>query len=306
MARKTLTFALLALMAITAHAQRFDWVKSYSGQDPAGGGVANKPVGIVHDSEGNIYYLGQFGVGAGIDTTHFLPFAPSGSGTRTAGAVIAKFSPSGEMLWHKIVYSNDNQHTSSYQIQMLGDTAIACLMQLNQPDGYGLYTYFLDTLLRNYDGYFVDNDSIMKGSLGALLTFNLDGDLIERHMMQTAFIDTTGELLKPYGEIQTMPIGAHHFCIDNDGNIILLRTAQDYAPGYGSISDGMVMGLRFIIDGHKYFDFFPEEHPQEWEHQILKFSPTFDSMLFANYFIPPHCRANIQYFIQYFFQFPNE
>ena len=32
MARKTLTFALLALLAITAHAQHFDWVKSYIGE----------------------------------------------------------------------------------------------------------------------------------------------------------------------------------------------------------------------------------------------------------------------------------
>ena len=286
-AYKIALFAALILLSLPSHAQYFDWVKSYSGQDPAGGGVANEPVGIVHDSEGNIYYLGQFGVGAGIDTTHFLPIAPSGPGINTAGAVIAKFSPAGEMLWHKVVYSNDNQHTSSYQIQMLGDTAIACLMEINQPDGYGLYTYFLDTLLRAYDGYFVDNDSVMKGSIGALLTFNLDGELIERHMMQTAYFDTTGNLLKPYGEIQTMPLGAHHFCIDNEGNIILLRTAQDYAPGYGSLTDGSVTGLRFIIDGHKYFDFSPTDRPQSWEHQILKFSPHFNDLLYTRYIIEP-------------------
>ena len=32
MTRKTLTFALLALLAVTAHAQHFDWVKSYIGE----------------------------------------------------------------------------------------------------------------------------------------------------------------------------------------------------------------------------------------------------------------------------------
>lgn len=286
-AYKIALFAALILLSLPSHAQYFDWVKSYSGQDRSSGGYNNIPTGIVNDSEGNIYYLGDFGMGAGIDTTHFLPIAPSGPGINTSGTVIAKFSPAGEMLWHKTVYSNNGQNTISCQIQMLGDTAIACLMQLKQPNGYGLYTYFLDTLLRDYDGYFVDNDSVMRGTLGALLTFNLDGELIERHMMQTAYFDTTGNLLKPYGEIQTMPLGAHHFCIDNEGNIILLRTAQDYAPGYGSLTDGAVTGLRFIIDGHKYFDFYPQGRPQGWEHQILKFSPHFDSMIFAKYFIQP-------------------
>ena len=93
-------------------------------------------------------------MGAGIDTTYFLPIAPSGPGINTSGTVIAKFSPAGEMLWHKAVYSNNGQNTISCQIQMLGDTAIACLMQLNQPNGYDLYTYFLDTLLRAYDGLY--------------------------------------------------------------------------------------------------------------------------------------------------------
>ena len=52
MARKTLTFALLALMASTAHAQRFDWVKTYSGQEPTGKSW-NFIVSSVTDSHGN-------------------------------------------------------------------------------------------------------------------------------------------------------------------------------------------------------------------------------------------------------------
>lgn len=52
MTRKTLTFALLALLAITAHAQHFDWVKSYSGQEPTGK-FWNYIVSSVTDSHGN-------------------------------------------------------------------------------------------------------------------------------------------------------------------------------------------------------------------------------------------------------------
>ena len=52
MTRKALTFALLALLAITAHAQHFDWVKSYSGQEPTGK-FWNYIVSSVTDSHGN-------------------------------------------------------------------------------------------------------------------------------------------------------------------------------------------------------------------------------------------------------------
>lgn len=286
--RKTIWLtALIILPIFSAHAQRFDWVKTYSGQDPFGGGYANEPVGIVHDSQGNIYYLGHFGVGAGIDTTHFLPFAPSGPGINTSGTVIAKFSPSGEMLWHKIIYSNNGQHTSAYQIQMLGDSAIVCLVEFTQPDGASTYTYFIDTLLTEYGNYFIDNDSIDIGRMSALLTFDLNGELLERHMMQTAFFDTTDALIMSFGKTRTNALGAHHFCIDNSGHIILIRTAQDYVTYTMTVSEGTITGLRFIIDGHRYFDFHPQGHPQQWEHQILKFSPHFNDLMFAEYFIEP-------------------
>ena len=267
---------------------RFDWVRYYSGRDYSSTGISNKCAGIVHDSAGNTYYLGEFGVGAGIDSTTFLPFTPTGYGTNSNGTVIAKFSPSGDMLWHKAIYSNYGMHTCAWQIQMLGDTAIACLVQLSQPNGWGRYTYFLDTLLTEYDDFFVDNDTIYKYVISELFLLNLDGDLIRRHSMQTAFYDTVGSLIREYdGEVQTWPLGANHFCIDNDGNIILLRLAQDYVPGYGMVRDGLVTGLRFIIDGDKFFDYHIEGRPQGWQYQILKFSPNFDSLHYVKYFVEP-------------------
>jgi len=52
MARKALTLALLALMAVTAHAQHFDWVKSYTGTDRQNK-IDNYIVGSVTDSDGS-------------------------------------------------------------------------------------------------------------------------------------------------------------------------------------------------------------------------------------------------------------
>lgn len=287
-AYKIALFAALILLSLPSHAQYFDWVKSYSGQDPAGGGYANFPVGIVHDSEGNIYYLGQFGVGACIDTTHFLPFAPSGPGIRTTGVVLAKFSPNGELLWHKTIYSNNGKHSTASHIQMMGDTAISCMVGITNPNGYSTYTFFIDTLLTEYGNYFVDNDSIDIGKIDMFLTFNLNGTLIDRHSLQTAYIDTTGNLIMSSGgKATTKGISAHHFAIDNDGNIVIIRSAQDYVSSGVTVADGTVAGLRFIVDGDRYFDYYPQGRPQGWEHMIVKFSPQFNELQYAQYFIRP-------------------
>ena len=98
--RKALTFALLALMAITAHAQHFDWVKSYSGQEPPGR-FWNYIVSSATDSHGNLYVAGQFANGASIDGQDLLPFTPNGGNTSNANSCIVKISPDGEILWKK-------------------------------------------------------------------------------------------------------------------------------------------------------------------------------------------------------------
>ena len=60
MTRKTLTFALFALLAITASAQHFDWVRSYYGPNNSDGTPVNEILGSVMDRDGNVYILGQF------------------------------------------------------------------------------------------------------------------------------------------------------------------------------------------------------------------------------------------------------
>ena len=88
MARKTLTFALLALMTITTHAQHFDWVKSYIGEsDNDGLTDLNTIVGSAVDKEGNLYILGEFTKGAQIDGTDLLPFTPYGPYNKTVNVV---------------------------------------------------------------------------------------------------------------------------------------------------------------------------------------------------------------------------
>ena len=70
---KSLALSAMLLMVPIAHAQHFDWVKTYSGPDRQDQTPANEIVGSVMDREGNLYILGQFIPGASIAGMHLLP-----------------------------------------------------------------------------------------------------------------------------------------------------------------------------------------------------------------------------------------
>lgn len=64
---------MLTLAALTAHAQRFDWVKTYSGPD-LDGSETNNIVGSFVDAEGNFYFLGEFSPSA--SQSKYVPRIP--------------------------------------------------------------------------------------------------------------------------------------------------------------------------------------------------------------------------------------
>ena len=98
----------MALLSLGAHAQHFDWAKGYGSSQE---GCLIK--GTVTDSDGNLYILGQFTKDATWDGQRILPIAPYGPGQNSINTLIAKISPSGEMLWKKVIHSNNNQNTLS-------------------------------------------------------------------------------------------------------------------------------------------------------------------------------------------------
>lgn len=86
--RKTIWLtAIIILPFFSAHAQHFDWVKSYSGQEPTGK-FWNYIVSSVTDSHGNLYVAGQFANGATIDGQSLLPFSPHGEQTENPNSCI--------------------------------------------------------------------------------------------------------------------------------------------------------------------------------------------------------------------------
>ena len=95
--RKTIWLtAIIILPIFSAHAQHFDWVKSYSGQEPTGK-FWNYIVSSVTDSHGNLYVAGQFARGASVDGQDLLPFPPHGGEINNPNACIMKISPDGNV-----------------------------------------------------------------------------------------------------------------------------------------------------------------------------------------------------------------
>ena len=298
MARKTLTFALLALMTLTAHAQHFDWVRSYFGPDYQNGDAANDLYGSVMDSEGNIYILGHFLGGARWDNdTEILPF----SAHRNRCAVIAKFSPDGEMVWHKELYSS---YTSiePYKISMVGDTALMLFAWFMFPFDYGLpgeknELYYFDTLLSTSERFPESPDSLQTPNNSyVLVTLGLEsGNIIEEHFFTLAYVKNDGTMLRSKNSDYLMTnCGIRvSFNVDKEGNIILARQTNDkfyelcdtcpdgvywWSPYEGNIST-----MRLMVDGAtKQLD-VPLEPSSMWNWQIIKLSSHLDSVIASTY-----------------------
>ena len=299
MARKTLTFALLALIAIAAHAQHFDWVRSYFGPEHSNGLAANEILGSMVDRDGNIYILGQFiGDAQWDDYTNILPI----SAHRNRSAVVAKFSPDGEIVWHKEFYSS-NEEFDIFSMRMVGDTALLLYAMFRYPYnwGSGMYdkneVYYMDTLLTTNERFPQSPDSLASPNYYyAFITIGLEsGNLIEDHFVLLTYVKNDGSLLrdKHTGLLTNYFGNRTSFNVDSEGNIILARSAYDY---YGELcdtcpngsfiwspTDGNIRTMRLLIDGAtKQLD-VPLEPSGIWNWQIIKLSPHLDSVIASTY-----------------------
>ena len=290
MARKTLTFALFALMAITAHAQHFDWAKSFYGY---GDEYRNFPCGLVADSEGNTYRLMQVGRGGWLDTID--PF--DGITNHNYSLLLVKMSPDGQHLWHRIVnpweFGGDSG-VKVHDLRMLGDTALMMMIDIPLPytdNGYStpiVFTklYYLDTLLTTSETL-MPTDSIYNWRCTAFITLGLDGTLMEHHFLQVTYLDSLGNpLMGRYGSgVYGEWLDAGHFDVDSRGNIYVVRRAEDivYSDSLLHFQNGGLSGYRFMVDGTRFLTHIPPYSTGRWNQQVLKFSPHFDSLLDASF-----------------------
>ena len=303
MTRKTLTFAILLLLPFTTHAQHFDWVRSYYGPDFLDGAVANEIFGSEMDSEGNVYILGQFFRGARWDNES--PILSTSEG-RKRGVTIAKFSPEGNLVWHKELYSTYDD-IDAYTIKMVGDSALILSATFYFPFDHG-YGEWNDLY---YFGAFAPRqrfpqapDSLESPNVyNAFITLGLeDGDVIEEHFWIPTMVKSDGSLLRNNGYLIANFHQRDYFTVDHEGNIIFVRKTNDFIVElcdtcpegyfYWSPLRGNISGLRILVDGAtKQLD-IPLEPSSPWNYQIIKFSPHLDSVISSTYVLDSTWRYN--------------
>ena len=285
---KKLILGMAALLAIaTAQGQRFEWTKGYGSRE----GAVIK--GSVADSEGNLYILGEFRGGDTWDGQPLLPITPAGPYHDTKNVLIAKISPSGEMLWKKVIHANNGQPSLGWDIKKVGDTAFACLVETSLP-GWNNYCYYLDTLLAptgDASESFPSEVSLFDNSRFTIfIVFRFHGDVIEQHFLKMTYTrhdDSDYETFMSNGPVYTShPFHSPSFDIDSLGFIYLSRIAYDLLLS-DSISTyhGNIKGIKYWDNNRCVGVQLINEVPMLWYPLLMKFSPHFDSLLDCRYVI---------------------
>lgn len=299
--KKYIFLVAFVVFAFSSKAQGFDWVRSYYGPDNSDGTPVNEILGSVMDSEGNVYILGQFIGGAHWDggtdeTSGILPF----SAQRNRSTLIAKYSPNGDLVWHKELYSSYSD-MDSWTIRMKGDSAIMVYTGIYYPfdEGYSStnVVYYFDTLLTTADRFPQYPDSLDVNHYGtnALITLDLkDGSIIDELFFMDAYVKPDGSLLKDNVTNNLVTRDSPmSFNIDSEGNIILLRRTYDLYASYcdtcpdgiyiWSPTEGNLVSRRMLINGgEKHLD-IPLERSSVWNWQLIKLTPNFDSVIASAY-----------------------
>ena len=300
--KKVLFLAILILnsqflILNSLRAQGFDWVRTYTGveirnsDDPT-----NRIIGSCVDSKKNLYILGQFSPQAFLCEERLLPMDVITT-PLNSGVVIAKLSPSGELLWHKAIY-NGTISCYAHALRMVGDSSIMAMVRFYLPYNSSASNYrnlyYLDTLLTGNDDYLMPTDSVSGTNYTAFITFDFDGNATERHLVSVGYLDSNGNALtgrmirgsSASDKLDVRPLSSESFNIDSEGNIYIIRLANDIVTGANGswrMDDGSISAMKIVVDGtHNLFYPIPYRTAL-WNYQIMKFSPHFDSLIDAVY-----------------------
>lgn len=307
MSNKILLGIVLLLSASgIGRAQHFEWVRGFA----PGENVAI--VGSVVDSVGNLYILGSINFNTRWeDSIRLLPVTPRGYAQDGGDVLIAKISPDGDLVWHKVIHGN-SYSGYPHDIKPLGDTAFACLVTMPLSDRTN-YLYYLDTMIYEstwgwdhnspftdlpFPDYPISSERIMAGHCLALITLDFDGHLLEHHFLQMSYMDNNGDdieryLPAPYNETWLYAALAFHypsFAIDSEGNIYLSHSTHHmvsmgpYHPDeFYTVEDGTLGGVKLWCDRRIVGVITTTDSNLAFSPQILKFSPHFDTLLRSRY-----------------------
>ena len=294
--KKYILLSILLAASLPAFSQHFDWVKSYSGYSRSDYPY-NHIVGSVTDSHGNLYVAGQFGNGSTIDGQDLLPITPHGPQCDNINGAIVKFSPDGQIIWKKVLHANQGFPCTIDEIHLVGDTALYVESFVHVPGGVDGYMYFFDTLItKDNSSFMMSLDSSASGSAAAFSIMDLDGNFLEHHFLQIAWIDSNGAVItmdrsgginpESTSRIDNQAFPGGPFGVDSDGNIYIGQVPTDIIAlldGWYSIENGKLSGVLIMVNGHSRFTFYPENRPSVSNYRILKFSPHFDSLIQYQY-----------------------
>ena len=305
MKRRLFLFYLLMAAGVAVHAQGYEWVRSYTGRDKSNDLPYNTLKGSCVDSAGNLYILGEFSPQAELCGERLLP-SDIATGFHKA-VLIAKLSPSGELLWHKAIYS-PQVSSYAYALRMVGDSSIMAMTQVSLPfrntNNYYRDLYFLDTLLTGNDNFLMPDSIVPKQgtSYTAFITFDFDGNATERHIIGVGYTDTIGNALTHrflYGSSRPDVLYAYSFSdqsfnVDKEGSIYVIRISNDEVMGSycdtcedyyyrWSIKTGTIGAMQIVVDGTRRIIYDIPCRTAANNLQLLKFSPHFDSLLGATY-----------------------
>ena len=302
-------------MTTAALGQDFEWVRTYTGWElPNSDDPTNDIKGSFVDAQGNIYIVGNISSDGRIMGVDLLPQGVWNGGL-SQSTVIAKISPEGQLVWHKAVY-NTVGSTIAYSLCRMGDTAFMVMLCFNNINADYFttndYMYYFDTLLTSSDSEYFSSMDSSKSMYGVtnFVTFDLDGNILEQHIVEVGYIDSSGRTITSGVQRPWYPVRPNAMCarglsyetfaVDHDGNIYVGRLANDrqhISPTPDSvytisISDGSISALKIIVDGRRSFVYPLAQRSPTWNYQILKFSPHFDSLLGGVYLFDSTYSAN--------------
>jgi len=302
--KRIILLAAFVVLTFAAHAQRFEWAKTIDGYDQSSSNIANKIVGSMTDSDGNLYICAQYGWGASLCGVNLPDRGENGN------MVVAKISPEGEMVWHKEIYGYRTTGGTAVGLLPMGDTAMMVCYRLIAP-GYQEWIDVFGTRYgwqsNDFDSLFTGKDSLQFDHLYLLCfsTFTLDGEITATHYLTRACLDTNGnpftgaDRLHPEDSLKILvddKFLPNALTMDGEGNIIMTRRADEWVlvycdtcgenqtvPTQFATWNGGVGGVRYYVDGRRIYDFEVPFRAENWNVQMLKLTPNLDSVLFCQY-----------------------
>ncbi len=296
--KRYILLSILLVASLASHAQGFEWVSTYTGPEISNSDdPTNRIIGSCVDSSGNIYILGEFSPQAFFGDERLLPFDIITTPIEKA-IVIAKLSPSGDLLWHKAIY-NGKESCYAHALRMVGDSSIMAMVRFYLPYNSSASNYrnlyYLDTLLTGNDDYLMPTDSVSGTNYTAFITFDFDGNATERHLVSVGYLDSNGNALTNWtifgthypDKLLVRPLSTETFNIDSEGNIYIIRAADERVIGSNfrewRMDDGTISALKIVVDGTHNLYYPIPYRTALWNRQIMKFSPHFDSLIDAVY-----------------------